>query len=178
MATTYTLISSNTLSSSAASITFSSIPSTYTDLVLRISARTDIPGANQDCWLRYNSSTANNYSDTTVYGDSSTAGSYRSTNASYITIGPVVGATATSNTFSNQEIYIPSYIVSQKKPGNSFSVAENNSATAGNAYIYLVATNWALTNSITDITVLPSVSPTYKFVSGSSFYLYGIRATP
>ena len=41
MATTYTLITSQTLASSAASVTFSSIPSTYTDLVLRVSARTD-----------------------------------------------------------------------------------------------------------------------------------------
>ena len=40
-ANTYTLISSNVLGSSAASVTFSSIPATYTDLVLRVSARTD-----------------------------------------------------------------------------------------------------------------------------------------
>jgi hypothetical protein len=38
MANTYTLIASNTLGASAASVTFSAIPSTYTDLVVRYSA--------------------------------------------------------------------------------------------------------------------------------------------
>jgi hypothetical protein len=172
MPATYTLISSNVLTSSAATVSFTSIPATYTDLVIRVSARTDIPGANQDINVQYNSSTGANYSQTTLLGNGTAADTYRSTNASTdVALGTVVGATATANTFNSLEFYIPNYAGSTRKPSSIFSVAENNSATQYNTYIYTVAGNWALTNAITEIKF--SVS-SYNFVSGSSFYLYGI----
>jgi len=49
---TYTLISSNVLTSSAASVTFSSIPATYTDLVVRLSARATTTASN--IWVTFN----------------------------------------------------------------------------------------------------------------------------
>jgi hypothetical protein len=173
MAGTYKLIQAQTLSSSQSSVTFSSIPATYTDLVFRISARTNLPGANQDINVQYNSSTGANYSQTTLLGNGTAADSYRSTNASTdVALGTVVGATATANTFNSLEFYIPNYAGSTRKPSSMFSVAENNSAAQFNTYIYTAAGNWALTNAITEIKF--SVG-SYSFVSGSSFYLYGIE---
>ena len=67
MANTYTLISSNVLGSSAASITFSAIPATYTDLVVRVTSRVDrsINGAH-NCFLTVNGSTSSDYSYTNL----------------------------------------------------------------------------------------------------------------
>ena len=83
MANTYTLISSNTLTSSAASVTFSSIPATYTDLVLRISARSDRVSTTDRLRLTFNSDTATNYSNITLVGDGAAASSQNASNATY-----------------------------------------------------------------------------------------------
>ena len=72
---TYTPIATTTASGSASSVTFSSIPSTYTDLVIVA----DILGAasTADAVLRFNSDTTSNYSETVIRGDGSSAASAR-----------------------------------------------------------------------------------------------------
>ena len=173
MATTYTLISSNVLSSSAASVTFSSIPATYTDLVVRASVRTDRSDIQDSLNLTFNGDTSAVYSNTRFRGDGATATSNRSSGEAYALMAfGAVGATATSNTFSSVELYIPSYTVSQNKPSSAFIVGENNSATA---YIAAIAPLWRNTSAITSIAFVPAVGP--NFVSGSSFYLYGLKSS-
>ena len=167
---TYTLISSNVLTSTAATVTFSSIPSTYTDLVLRCSMRSDRASAAADRYkLTFNSS-ATGYSILYLSGDGSSAGSGLTASTSYIEgINAVDATTATSNTFSTVEIYIPSYTVSQNKPIGIAQAQEDNSATA---FIYPTAALWRDTSAITSISFAPRYGT--NFVSGSSFYLYGI----
>jgi len=82
---TYTPISSQTLSASASTITFDGIPQTYTDLVVIISC----PGAatGGDWAMRYNNDTATNYSRTYLFGTGSAAGSGRNSSASYLALG-------------------------------------------------------------------------------------------
>lgn len=167
MASTYTLISSNTLSSSAASVTFSSIPSTYTDLVVRFSARMD--SASFASAMTFNSDTATNYSRTLLQGDGASAtSSFTSSVASMLISFATDKSTDTANTFSNGEIYIPNYTVSANKPVGWFSPNENNAITA---YIGAGAGLWRNTAAITSITL----NGNNNFVSGSSFYLYGIK---
>lgn len=170
MANTYTLISSNTLSSSAASVTFSSIPSTYTDLVLRISGRTDAAGTTSSGYIQINSVTST-YSYTFIRGDGSSATSGNDS-ASYagFYIGGIDGGGATSSTFSNQEIYIPSYTASQAKPVGQISSMETNATTA---YTFGIAGLCSSTAAISSLTV--NLNGGVNFVSGSSFYLYGIK---
>ena len=168
MANTYQLISSNVLSSSAASVTFSSIPATYTDLVLRITARGTRVNTVAILYLRFNGDTGTNYSDTTVVGNGATASSTRSTSNTVLLVGVIPAANATSNTFGSAETYIPSYTVSQNKPVGSFAVQEDNITTA---YAYGTAALWRNTAAITSIEALPSIN---DFAAGSSFYLYGI----
>ena len=171
MATTYTLIDSEVLTSSQASVTFSSIPATYTDLVLRVSARTDFGSLVDTIGIKFNGATTN-YSDTNLQTNSSSGsgGSSRATGLAYINgFRAADGSTATSSTFSSAEFYIPSYTASQAKPMSEFNVSENNDATA---YISAVAGLWNNTAAITSI-VLNSINSA-NFVSGSSFYLYGI----
>ena len=171
MAATYTLISSNVLSSSAASVTFSAIPSTYTDLVLRISARGSNASTRTDVGITYNSS-ATGYSETEVYGTSTAAASAFNSYTTSNFVGNVSGASATANTFGSVEIYIPSYTATQKKCASAFAVSENNASTNLSAMIQATAMLWQTTSAITSIDIA-AIGTT--FVSGSSFYLYGIK---
>jgi hypothetical protein len=168
MPSTYTLISSNVLTSSAASVTFSAIPSTYTDLVLRVSARTD--QASTDSGLRVVVNGTNTGSFTQLQGDGAAAASANATGNAFLRIGLVNGSTSTSNTFSSQEMYIPNYAGSTNKPYSLISVREGNTTTA---YIDAYAGLQSQTTSISSITVSPTSS--VNLVSGSSFYLYGIK---
>lgn len=169
MPTTYTLIASNTLSSSAASVTFSAIPNTFTDLVLKLSVRTADTGP-ENVQIYFNTDTATNYSTTYLQGSGSAASSSRYTSQTVIqNPNTIPGTTYTTNTFGNIEIYIPSYTASQNKPVSLYGASENN-ATA--AYINAGAGLWRGTSAITQIVIDQSGG---NFVSGSSFFLYGIK---
>lgn len=173
MAATYTLISSNVLSSSAASVTFSAIPSTYTDLVLRVSARNDKTGNIQsEMYVTFNGTTSG-YSYTSIRGNGATPVSNNGTAQASIggNLFPVVDtADATANTFNSVEVYVPNYTVAQNKPIASFTALENNAITA---WMYAGASLWSNTAAITSMTI--SNSSTWVFNAGSSFYLYGIK---
>ena len=170
MANTYTLIASNTLSSSAASVTFSAIPNTYTDLVLRFSARNDRAVTDGTFKITLNGLTSSIYSWTYLQGNGSAASSARASATTSLQDYALVGSSATSNTFSSIEIYIPSYTVSQNKPISAISVNETNAtAVKMTALAQLAAT----TAAISSIEI--ANNSTWQFVSGSSFYLYGIK---
>jgi hypothetical protein len=171
MATTYTLISSNVLASSAASVTFSAIPATYTDLVVRFSARSDAAAIITTIRTRINGITTSTYSLTRLVGDpsGSSVSSSAVSSGTGFTSTYAVADSATANTFSSNEIYIPSYTANQNKPLSTFSVSENNSTEA---YEQIAANLWSNTAAITSIAF--DFSGGQNFKSGSSFYLYGI----
>ena len=166
MATTYTLINSNVLSSSASSVTFSSIPATYTDLVLRWSARQTFAAITNGGGVRFNGLSTTIYSQTEIIGDGSSASTSSGSNNDQIPTS-TPGSSATSNTFSNNELYIPNYLVNANKPVSVFMVSENNATTAR---IVAEAGLFRSTGAINSITI----NAGFDFVSGSSFYLYGI----
>jgi hypothetical protein len=170
MPSTYTLISSNVLSSSAASVTFSAIPSTYTDLVLRWSARDVSGAANYDIQCEFNGSGGTAYSTTQVYGNGSSAFSNFYSSAAYGRTGYSESSDSTASTFSNDVIYIPSYTASQNKPFSSAGATENNSTTS-RVLVSAMASLWRDTSAITSI----KLSSGGTFAIGSSFYLYGIK---
>jgi hypothetical protein len=103
-----------------------------------------------------------------VQGSGSAATSGSSSNPVFI--ARINGASSVSNTFNNFEMYVPSYTASQAKPFSGFNVQEDN-ATA--AYQQITA---GLYNSTTAISRIDFniAAGAYSFVSGSSFYLYGI----
>ena len=70
---TYTPIATQTLGSSAASVTFSSIPGTYTDLMLISFAQGQASGGDNRLVLQFNGDTATNYSSTYLIGNGTTA---------------------------------------------------------------------------------------------------------
>ena len=167
MPSTYTLISSNTLSATAASVTFSSIPSTFTDLVIRYAARSTDTGA-YDTYVRLEmNGFVATHSSTVIRAQGGSTGSLRST-------GQVIGgyiptATVTSNTFGSAEFYLPNYLLTTQKTGSHFGVQENNNTTDASVAATALLVN--LTSAVTDLLLKPNAG---SFVSGSSFYLYGI----
>lgn len=168
MATTMKLIASQTLGSEAALVTFSSIPATYDDLLILITARSNRTGTTADqMTMTFNGTSATNHSSRLLEGNGSTVASYSYTNDAYAGTLPPAGYT--SNTFASIEIYIPNYAGSTNKSWSSTGVCETNGTTA---YIDAFAGLWSSTAAITEIN-LASVS-TRKMVSNSSFFLYGI----
>lgn len=168
MANTYELISSNILSSSSSSVTFSSIPATFNDLLLRVSVRNSTAGF-QNYFLKVNS-IASDYSTTILYGSGSALSSlrYSGESSGYRVLYGQPGSDSASNTFSNAEFYIPRYTDSIAKPNLIHSVTEN---TATEAYSSFSAGYLNNTAAITSLQITTASS----FVTNSSFYLYGIK---
>ena len=159
------LISSQTLGTAAATVTFSSIPSTYRDLVVRLSLN-DNSGSVDRFHLIINNDTGNNYSLTRLVGDGSTATSMRQSGVGFMYLGYNTVPSYT-NIFGSSEIYIPNYASAAIHPVGSISVGERNATES-----YIVPTA-GLYNSASAITQLEIKSPFYTFTAGSSFYLYG-----
>jgi len=163
MATTYTLIASSTVGSGGASnIEFTSIPSTYTDLLVKVSVR--MASTYDLFWIRFNG-VSTNLSGKSVQGDGSSAASYTE-----VPYGRVNNNGTTSNTFSSTDFYVPNYAGSDYKSVSTDSVSENN---ATQAYATLGAGLWSNISAITSIQIVPNGGDT--FVQHSTAYLYGIK---
>lgn len=168
MASTYVLISSNTVGSGgAATVDFTSIPSTYTDLVLRFSGRSDTGGIYNDVKIKFNNDTTSANLWNAIYTiDGSTL---NQTSGNTNIYGNVVSPGATSSVFGNVEVYISNYANSSiYKIINIDAVTENNATAAG---VTLQGQTWESTAAINSISLYCSSG---NFDVGSTFYLYGI----
>jgi len=171
MANTYTLIASNTLSSSAASVIFSAIPNTYTDLVLKMSVKTSSTSATGDLYVQINSATST-YSYTRIYGaggggygSDRSAGDFPALYSSNVN----GNSSVVTNVFANVEFYIPSYAGNKNKVASQFSAQERNDSLA---YIESYAHSTDITAAISSLKIEGNGT---NLVSGSSFFLYGIK---
>jgi hypothetical protein len=165
MANTFELIASSTVgASSVSSVQFASIPATYTDLLIKASYRGSGANVYEISFLRFNGLTTN-LSSKSIEGNGSAASSFSNT---HIYFGAGDGATATSNTFSNIEAYVPNYASSNQKSVSIDAVGETNATTI---YMQLTAGLWASTSAITSVEIVAANS----FVQYSSFYLYGVK---
>lgn len=171
MADTFELIASSTVGSGGSStISFSSIPSTYTDLALVVSARGTDSVYQTDCNIQVGNGsidTGSNYQTKEISGDgvSVTSGSFTTTNIH----PPMPGSTATSNTFGNFTLYIPNYASANQKSMTCDVVTENNGTYAAARLCSYLYTGTSAINIIT----LTAASGT--FVQHSTAYLYGVK---
>jgi hypothetical protein len=167
----YVLLERIELNASAASVTFSNIPQTgYTDLKVVVSGRSTASAVNDNLWMKFNGDNAS-YSERVLYGSGSAAASGNSSgNADTRYLAPIPGATSTSSTFGNSEIYIPNYLSSNYKSVSLDGVAENN-ATA--AYSQIQAILWSNTAAISSIQF---GLITGSYVQYSTFSLYALAA--
>ena len=163
---TYTLIASSTVTASggAANISFSSIPNTYTDLMVKISARTTDTNSN----IRWTiNGTSSGYSERMLYNSDGTAYS-TSASSSYFQFLYAANSSYTSNTFSSADIYIPNYTGSTNKPIYVDSTNENN----GTSIIQnLTAGLWSNSSAITSLTFGTAGGNLAQYTTA---YLYGI----
>jgi hypothetical protein len=170
---TYVALAKTVLTGNQATITFSGIVNTYTDLLLTISARTDRATWVDNIQLQVNSVAVGNYSQTDIYAYGPTAYSNRliTTNNQLARLWGSDAATATSNTFASFELYFPNYTGTTQKVILLSNVMENNSTAdfqlGGSALLANV------TSAITTFTLSPQYGT--NFVSGSRFDLYGIK---
>lgn len=167
--TTFSQIASTTLGSAASSVTFSSIPSTYTDLVLVANV-----GSNNDAQVfscRINSDTGTNYSITQLLGQGSAASSTRDSSQTKMNISKGVGVTTTNNgmvVVSNFNNYsnTTTYKTVLSRVGEATGTYIGTAATVG---------LWRSTAAITSIE-LSLNNGTTTFNTGSTFNLYGVTA--
>ena len=167
MANTYTLIASSTVGSGGvSSIDLQSITSTYTDLLVKLSLRSNRALAVDGITIYFNNdTTSGNYTAKRLYGTGSSVGS-DSNAAGMLAMN---GDTATASTFGNAEIYIPNYTGSNAKSVSIDGISENNGTEA---YQGLGAFLWSGTSAINRVTIIPEVGTT--ILQYSTAYLYGI----
>lgn len=172
MAITYEAIATTTVGAGgAATIEFTSIPGTYTDLVVKLSVRGDNNVTTQQMYMTFNNSTTG-YSARQVYGDGASATSATLSNSgAAISIVNTNTSVSTANTFSSTDVYIPNYTSSNNKSASADSVTENNGTTA---LAGLTAGLWSNTAAITSVKFAPQSG---NFVQYSTATLYGIKNT-
>lgn len=162
MALTYEPISSTTLASTQSIITFSSIPQTYTDLVLVSFAQHTGDASTGDATLRFNNDSSAVYSVIGFYGG---------------------GSSATSYVQANKTFMKWTYAATNYKPLVIANIMNYNNSTTFKTVMFrdeytpnVTETRtgmWRNTSAISTITIeIPSTT----FAIGSTFSLYGIKA--
>ena len=163
----YEMISTTTVGTAVATVTFSSIPATYTDLVLVCSARTTRAATSDNLAVRFNSDSTAIYSATNLFGDTG-AGSARSTGDSFCYWSYIPSASQASGTFGVATMNIMNYANT-----TTFKTAVSKSGNT-TAQLETTANLYRSTSAISTLTMLSATSN--NIAVGSTFTLYGIKA--
>jgi hypothetical protein len=155
---TYTPIATTTLGSSSATVTFSSIPSTYTDLVIVFNGA-NTAGLNK--FIQFNNDTSSLYSCTALGGDGTSASSSRFTVAAYIDV---------FNSGTNRSMIIVQVQNYSNTTTFKTYLSRNSAASNGVEAIVGMYRSTAAINRI-DLKVTANA-----YAAGSTFTLYGIAA--
>jgi hypothetical protein len=167
MPTTYEPIATTTLGSDELTVTFSSIPSTYTDLVV-ITNFGGFSTSFDNIWaINFNGSTANNYSQTILYGDGVDDGSARRTTGGNADGMIIFWRTDNNSLTANGLINILNY----SNTTTYKTVLNRSSGSWASANVGL----WQSTAAITSLT-FRWLDAGQKYRTGSTFTLYGIKA--
>lgn len=161
MTATYDCIATTTLSTATASVTFSSISGSYTDLVLVMNI---LPlNDNDNLGLRFNSDSATNYSLTQVTGNGSSAASNRNTSTNRLQAGAIYNASITTHLF-----HLMNYSNSTTYKSMLYRYGNASYTTVGGVGL------WRSTSAITDIEIV--VNGGSNLSASSTFSLFGIKA--
>jgi pantothenate kinase len=165
MPTTYEPIQSYTLGSAAATITFSSIPATYTDLRLVVVVTSTSSATNFQ--IRFNSDTGSNYSSTYLNGNGTAASTGRNTSATNIQFTDVTATSTTIPQMYTMDIF--SYAGSTFKTALGTSSQDYNGSGSSASLVGL----WRSTSAINALLIKTSGAPTFS--TGTTATLYGIK---
>jgi len=162
---TMTPIATNTLTTATATVTFSNIPQTYTDLVVVINAKAT-SGAH-DVISRINSDSSSNYSTTFINGTGSAASSGRQSNQTYLYLDNYGYLETTDG-----QVSITHFMNYANTTTNKTILSRASNATNG---VTGLVGLWRSTAAITSITLYCGTAGV-TFTSGSTFTLYGVKA--
>jgi hypothetical protein len=160
MTAKFTVLGNTTLATASASVTFSSIPSGYKDLVVIVDALGS--GGDAAIFLRFNSDTGSNYSYVTMSGNGSTSNSTNGT-LSFVLSG--IAATTTQRAIANHQI-------SDYSTTNKHKTLLTRGNNANGLGTYAVASRWANTAAINAIEVYTGSN---SYAIGSTFRLLGVN---
>jgi hypothetical protein len=173
--TSYESIATTTVGAGgSSSVTFSSIPSTYTHLQLRFLCRDSNAAVTDDgVTMQFNGDTAANYNRHSVYGDGATAASSgHGSPFTYVSAGLSASGGQASGVFAPGVLDILDYKNTNKyKTTRRLAGLDVNGA---GGVIQLASGSWRSTSAITSIT-LKVVDGSYNFAQYSSIALYGIK---
>jgi len=157
-------------SGGSSTITFSSIPSTYTHLQIRAITRSTRSAANSNIYLGFNNdTTTGNYYGHYLNGDGSSAGAGAKIGSTTSAIIISAAATSTSSVFTGAVIDILDYANTNKyKTSRSLNGYDTN----GDGRIFFMSGLWMNTNAISSIQITDALG---SFAQYSSFALYGIK---
>lgn len=172
MAITYTALAKNLLASNQTSITFSSIPTNYTDLVLLITARSSNASQLYDSIVIQANAVSSGNSYTELFGYTTGVLSTRDQYGSAKMFGGFYSTSlSTTNTFGSGEIYIPRYSGSTNKIFSVISASERDATSADSSYQTISAGLLSNTAAISSLTINFSGG---NILANSRFDLYGI----
>lgn len=166
MAKTYTPIATQKITASSASITFSSIPATYTDLVLIASARSLYNGTNDAIFIQVNGDSSALYSRTELYNG---ATGRSSSETSFRYHGKVAGNTSTGGTFATSNINFLNY-----SNTTTFKTVTARCGMADPTYTEVKMSVGLYRSTSAISSMLLTTESTTNFAPGSTFTLYGI----
>jgi len=163
MAATYEPIASTTLGSDASTITFSAIPQSFTDLVCVFKNASNGSLSSNSSWAQFNSDATANYSDTTLYGNGTSALSSSNTSA---TTGVALGGKIDNGitvlhimSYANTNVY-------------KTCLASSESLVSSAHSVFRIVGMWRSTAAITSVSFVNNTT----FKTGVALSLYGIKA--
>lgn len=162
MPATYEPIEAKTLSATTSTVTFSSIPQTYTDLVLVVTGVTDHSNSGARGYIRFNGDTAQNYGGLYLQWDNSSQVGGSDTTEAYLSYGRMG-----NSGISTAEINIMSYTNT-----SVFKSCVTRQSSSDAAHSRLTFNVWRSTSAINSITLVADDN----YVSGTTLNLWGIKA--
>ena len=176
MAKTYKPIATQTLGSATNSVTFNSIPQTYTDLILITSIQTGAGATSADTRsnVQFNADTATNYSSTHVFGDGSVTGSSRDTGRAQLDIARNMPPLSAGGEYASFIYQIMNYSNTTTFKTLMYRVGSITNTTYKGTELNVGI--WRSTSAITSIRLFAAAGAT-TYAAGSIFTLYGIKAS-
>lgn len=173
---TMTPIATTTLTSNVATFTFTSIPQTYTDLVLVMNyagCNSSGVAANTSAQLRLNADGGGNYSETVLYGFGSSAAGGRETTQTVYWIADYGYIASTANVFGTTILHFMNYSNTTTYKTILERSAHVDSAQSVSMGSTLTTGLWRSTTAITSVDLRMNSTNLYR--SGSQFTLYGVK---
>ena len=169
----YESIASATGTGSSGTITFSSIPSTYSHLQIRCLARTDTGFANDYIQFRFNSDTGSNYTYHGIEGDGASAAGFGGTAQTIALTTNITGSAATANAMGTSIIDILDYASTSKYKTVRNLGGQDQNSVSNTGQIRLISNLWLSTSAINriDLTSFRSAN----WTTSTTFALYGIK---